>query len=178
MLKQDNKLLKDMAHPYYLVPESAGKPLDQLPDKGVAPYPVKSAAAKGWYAKLYCPICVCMCMCMCMCVCLAHSCAVEHAAAELALPSRVPWLHVRCCPLVSALHKETCIGQLACLDVSQHRGSGCRFGPFVMAPCNELVVRRSNALLGYGAPLAPLDLSLVQPADTRRGAWACAAARP
>jgi hypothetical protein len=82
MFKQDNKLLKDMAHPYYLVPESAGKPLDQLPDKGIAPYPVKSAAAKGWYAKLYCPTYVCMC--------LAHSCAVEHAAAELALPSRAP----------------------------------------------------------------------------------------
>lgn len=77
MLKQDGKLLKAMAHPYYLVPSMAGTSLDVVPDCGISALPQRPAPAlDGWHA------------------------------------------------------------------------------PFIMAPCNELVVRRSNALLGYGAAAA------------------------
>jgi short subunit dehydrogenase-like uncharacterized protein len=76
MLKQDTSVVKQMGHPYYLVPELAGKAVSSLPDTGVSMMPTKSEAAQGWY------------------------------------------------------------------------------GPFIMASCNELVVRRSNSLLGYGAFLS------------------------
>jgi short subunit dehydrogenase-like uncharacterized protein len=72
VMKQDPKKLKHAVHPYSLVPEKCGKPLEELPDKGLSMAPKFSKLSNTWT------------------------------------------------------------------------------GPFVMAPYNEPLVRRSSELLGYG----------------------------
>jgi hypothetical protein len=53
MLKQKPEKLKNAFHPYAFVPEQCGKPLKDLPDKGISPAPKFLKLSNTWSAPFF-----------------------------------------------------------------------------------------------------------------------------